>query len=155
VRPPLWRAAADLIRPIERGGLEMQSAIVRHVLIVDDNVSFAENIAEILEIYGHTTRIAGSAEQAFPSGREYQPDIVVTDYRLPGISGPVFVRQFLATHARVRAMVISAYTDAKTIDAATEAGAAFMAKPLDFTLLERWVADAPASTPSATRTPSS
>jgi len=39
----------------------MQAAIVRHVLIVDDNVSLAENIAEILQIYGHTTRIAGSA----------------------------------------------------------------------------------------------
>ena len=119
-------------------------AIVRHVLIVDDNVSLAENVAEILQIYGHSTRIAGSAEQAFPSGRDDQPDVVVTDYRLPGISGAIFVRRFLATHARGRAMVISASTDAKTIDAATEAGAAFMAKPLDFTLLERWVADAPA-----------
>jgi len=65
----------------------------------------------------------------------------VTDYRLPGITGAAFVKQFLATHARVRAMVISAYTDAKTIDAAMEAGATFMAKPLDFTLLGHWVGE--------------
>jgi FixJ family two-component response regulator len=63
----------------------------------------------------------------------------VTDYRLPGINGAVFVRQLLAARTRVRAMVISAYTDATTIAAATDAGATFMAKPLDFALLGRWV----------------
>ena len=31
------------------------------VLIVDDNVGLAENIAEILEIDGHTTVVAASA----------------------------------------------------------------------------------------------
>lgn len=123
----------------------MAAVTVRHVLIVDDNVSLAENIAEILQIYGHTTRVAGCAEEAFPAGREDQPDIVVTDYRLPGISGPAFVKQFLATHAGVRAMVISAYTDANTIDAAADAGAAFMAKPLDFARLGQWVGEGPAS----------
>lgn len=116
----------------------------RHVLIVDDNLSLAENIAEILQIDGHTTRVAGSAEEAFPAGREDHPDVVVTDYRLPGISGATFVKQVLATRRGVRAMVISAYTDAKTMDAATDAGAAFMAKPLDFKLLGRWVDEAPA-----------
>jgi DNA-binding NtrC family response regulator len=65
--------------------------------------------------------------------------VVVTDYRLPGINGAAFVKQFLATHTHVRAMVISAYTDATTIGAATDAGAAFMAKPLDFEVLGRWV----------------
>jgi DNA-binding NtrC family response regulator len=111
----------------------------RQVLIVDDNLALAENIAEILQIEGHTIRVAGSAEEAFPSGREDEPDVVVTDYRLPGINGAVFVRQLLAAHTHVRAMVISAYTDATTIEAVTDAGAAFMAKPLDFALLGRWV----------------
>jgi DNA-binding NtrC family response regulator len=111
----------------------------RQILIVDDNLALAENIAEILQIDGHATRVAGSAEEAFPSGREDEPDVVVTDYRLPGINGAVFVRQLLAARTRVRAMVISAYTDATTIAAATDAGATFMAKPLDFALLGRWV----------------
>ena len=39
----------------------------RQVLIIDDNLSLAENIAEILQIDGHTTRVAGSAEEAFPN----------------------------------------------------------------------------------------
>jgi len=122
----------------------MAAVILRHVLIVDDNLNLAENIAEILQLDGHTTRVAGSAEEAFPTAREDRPDIIVTDYRLPGISGTAFVKQFLAMYTQVRAMVMSAYTDAKTMDAATDAGATFMAKPLDLTVLGRWVAEGPA-----------
>jgi len=113
----------------------------RHVLIVDDNLSLAENIAEILQLDGHITRFVGSAEEAFPNALEDEPDVVVSDYRLPGINGAVFVKEFLGTHTHARAMVISAYTDATTIAAAKNAGATFMAKPLDFRLLGRWVCE--------------
>jgi DNA-binding NtrC family response regulator len=113
----------------------------RHVLIVDDNLSLAENIAEILQIDGHITRFVGSAEEALPNALEDEPDVVVSDYRLPGINGAVFVKEFLGTHTHARAMVISAYTDATTIAAAKNAGATFMAKPLDFRLLGRWVCE--------------
>jgi DNA-binding NtrC family response regulator len=113
----------------------------RHVLIVDDNLSLAENIAEILRLDGHLTRFVGSAEEAFPNALEDEPDVVVSDYRLPGINGAVFVKEFLGTHTHARAMVISAYTDATTIAAAKNAGATFMAKPLDFRLLGRWVCE--------------
>jgi DNA-binding NtrC family response regulator len=113
----------------------------RHVLIVDDNLSLAENIAEILRLDGHITRFVGSAEEAFPNALEDEPDVVVSDYRLPGVNGAVFVKEFLGTHTHARAMVISAYTDATTIAAAKNAGATFMAKPLDFRLLGRWVCE--------------
>jgi len=116
----------------------------RRVLIIDDNVSLAENIAEILEIHGHATEVAASAEEAFPKALENEPDVVVTDFRLPGLSGAVFVRQFLMKRMHVRAMVISAYTDDTTIEEARNAGAAFMPKPLDFLRLSRWVGEASA-----------
>jgi len=111
----------------------------RQVLIVDDNLSLAENIAELLQGGGHTTEVAGSAEDALPRVLEDEPDVVVTDYRLPGVNGAVFVKQFLMTHVHVRAMVISAYTDEATVEETRSAGATFMAKPLDLALLERWV----------------
>ena len=113
----------------------------RHVLIVDDNLSLAENIAEILQIDGHITRFVGSAEEAFSNALGDEPDVVVTDYRLPGMNGATFVKEFLWTHTHARAMVISAYTDTTTIAAATSAGATFMAKPLDLKLLGRWVGE--------------
>jgi DNA-binding response OmpR family regulator len=114
----------------------------RLVLIIDDNLELAENIAEILQMDGHLAHIAGSAEAAFPMALENEPDVVVTDYRLPGINGANFLKQFLETRTHVRAMVISAYTDEATMIEARDAGAAFMAKPLDFKLLGRWVREA-------------
>lgn len=57
--------------------------------------------------------------------------MVVTDYRLPGISGVALVKQFRAARMSVRAMVISAYTDDTTINEATAAAAAFMPNPLN------------------------
>jgi two-component system CheB/CheR fusion protein len=111
----------------------------RRVLIIDDNVDLAENIAEILQIDGHLTEVAASGEEALQKVRERQPDVVVTDYRLPGISGAVFVERFRRKQAAILAVVISAYTDDDTIREAREAGAAFMAKPVDFKVLSRWI----------------
>lgn len=113
----------------------------RRVLIVDDNVALAENIAEILAIEGHATEVATSAEEALTKLRLVAPDVVVTDYRLPGISGAAFVRQFRQACRSVQAVVISAYTDDRTIRETKEAGAAFIAKPVDFILLSRLVRD--------------
>jgi DNA-binding NtrC family response regulator len=111
----------------------------RRVLIIDDNVDLAENIAEILQIDGHLTEVAGSAEEALHKVLERQPDVVVTDYRLPGISGALFVEQFRRERPPIFAVVISAYTDDDTMREAREVGATFMAKPLDFKVLSRWI----------------
>ena len=64
---------------------------------------------------------------------------MVTDYRLPGISGAAFVRLFCKTRTKVVAVVISAFTDDATIKDASDAGATFMPKPVDFKLLARFV----------------
>jgi DNA-binding NtrC family response regulator len=115
----------------------------RRVLIVDDNVDLAENIAEILQMDGHLTEVAASAEEALGASKA-APDVVVTDYRLPGINGVEFLKRFRQTNARVVAVVISAYTDERTVADAKKAGAAFVAKPVDFGLLARLVDQAPA-----------
>jgi CheY-like chemotaxis protein len=111
----------------------------RRVLIIDDNVALAENIAEILQIDGHLAEVAASAEEALPKARELGPDVIVTDYRLPGMSGVAFIRQFRQIRTSVLAVVISAYSDEATKNEAEGAGATFIAKPVDFNLLVRVV----------------
>ena len=111
----------------------------RRVLIIDDNVNLAENIAEMLEIEGFATQVAASAEEGAEMAREEEPDVVVTDYHLPGLNGADFVRAFRVGHLNVRAIVISADTDDATMQKAAEAGATFIAKPFDLGLLGRCV----------------
>ncbi len=116
----------------------------RRVLIVDDNVELAENIAEILESEGHRTDVAVSAEEALRMVPIYAPEVVVTDYRLPGMNGAQLVRTLRIGGLRARAVVISAHTDDSTVQEATEAGADFVPKPLDLTKLSLLVGHTPA-----------
>jgi DNA-binding response OmpR family regulator len=110
-------------------------------LVVDDDVAFADNLAEIFEIDGHATQVAASAEEAFAKALENEPDVVVTDYCLPGMNGAAFVKQLRATRTRIHAMVISAYTDDMTVGEVTDAGASFLAKPVDVRRLNRWISE--------------
>jgi CheY-like chemotaxis protein len=105
------------------------------VLVVDDNQDLAENIAEILMLRGFAPTIASSAEEALPKALPDGPKLVVTDYRLPGMTGAELVRRIRAQRRSIRAVVISAYTDDQTIAAAREAGADFLSKPVDLTAL--------------------
>jgi len=113
---------------------------IRSVLIVDDNQDLAENIAEILSMRGFTTEIATSAEEALPKALPDGPGILITDYRLPGMSGAELVRAVREMRQAVRAVVISAYTDERTISAARSAGADFLPKPVDFASLSQLLA---------------
>jgi DNA-binding NtrC family response regulator len=114
----------------------------RRVLIVDDNVQLAENIAEILEFDGHLTNVAVSAEDALTKVPICSPEVVVTDYRLPGMNGVQLVRTLRNAGLRARAVVISAHTDDSTIQEAADAGADFVPKPLDLKRLSVLVGDA-------------
>lgn len=113
----------------------------RRVLIIDDNVDLAENIAEILQMDGHAIEVAASAEEALPKAMHIDPEVVVTDYRLPGINGAAFVRQFRQSRPKFCAVVISAYTDDDTVSEARNAGATFLPKPVDFRVLSDFVRD--------------
>jgi DNA-binding NarL/FixJ family response regulator len=55
------------------------------------------------------------------------------------MNGADFVRHVCGSRAKVFAILISAYTDERTIKAARDAGATFMSKSIDYQLLVRWV----------------
>jgi two-component system CheB/CheR fusion protein len=110
-------------------------ADTRRVLIVDDNVGLAENIAEALELEGHETRVAITAAEGLTQATSWSHDVIITDYRLPDSSGANLLRQLRALGVRVKAVVISAYTDDSTIEDARSAGAAFVPKPVDLSIL--------------------
>ena len=108
-------------------------------LVVDDNVNFADNIAEFLEIDGWDTDVAASGEEALSKAPGREPTIVVTDYRLPGMNGTEFVERYRKEHPQVMAVVISAHDDERMIKSAIAVGAAFLPKPVDFAVLSRLI----------------
>jgi CheY-like chemotaxis protein len=91
----------------------------RRVLVVDDNLGLAENLAELVELRGHSAVVATSAEAALAEASAHPPDVLVTDYRLPGMSGAGLVRRLREAGIHAVAIVISAFTDDETIDDAS------------------------------------
>jgi DNA-binding NtrC family response regulator len=109
------------------------------VLIVDDNIALAENLAEILELEGYGTEVAASAEEALPKALAGDHVVVVTDFRLPGMDGAELVSHVRRVRAHLRCIVISAFTDESTVRRAQEAGARFLPKPVDLVRLSSLV----------------
>ena len=110
-----------------------------HVLIVDDNLAYAQNIAEILETRGCRTAVFETAEEALPRALAPEVTCVITDYRLPGMNGVELVRRLRLEQPRVLSILISAFADDEVVDGARALGAEFLPKPVDFGLLDRIV----------------
>ncbi len=64
-----------------------QEARKRVVLIVDDEQPLAQAIAATLDLEGLETALAYDGNQALKLARELQPDLILLDVMLPGISG--------------------------------------------------------------------
>lgn len=112
------------------------------ILVVDDHVQLAENIAEILEFQGWTTIIAESAEQALTTLEQELVDALLTDYKLPGLNGAELIRELRRRGRNIPAVVMSAYSDDDTIEDSLAAGAReVLGKPVAISKLMDLVAD--------------
>ena len=108
------------------------------MLIVDDNVGLAENIAEILAFDGHYhgrrgKRRRGACAMALASDARGPGDRL----SVAGINGADLVKQFWKMRTPVCAVVISAYTDERTMRGGHGRGRQIVAKPVDFGLLSQ------------------
>jgi CheY-like chemotaxis protein len=61
----------------------------KHILVVDDETAVREAIAMLLMIDGHTVTEAGNGEEALERFKEETFDLVITDFRMPGMTGDV------------------------------------------------------------------
>jgi len=57
------------------------------VLIIDDEQDFATALAERLRLRGYEATAIFSPDEALATTKEMQPDVVLLDLRLPGVSG--------------------------------------------------------------------
>ena len=131
--PERSRPVAENLRPFA------EAAPSTRVLIVDDNLALAENIAEILGFEGYETDVAASAEDALPKAMADGLAVIVTDFKLPGIDGAELVERVRLSGKAIHCIMISAYTDDATMDRAQRAGAHFIAKPVDLVALAQHI----------------
>lgn len=101
------------------------------ILVVDDHIALAENIAEMLEMDGYQTSIAGSAAEALAAFSE-QIDALITDFRMTDGNGAELIAEIRRRGSRIPAVVMTAYADDAMENACTTAGAlAVLPKPVE------------------------
>ncbi|MGH7725484.1 MAG: sigma-54-dependent transcriptional regulator [Candidatus Eiseniibacteriota bacterium] len=104
------------------------------VLVVDDYRTTADSLVEQLESWGHEARATYTGEQALELLETFQPEIIVSDLKLPGISG---VDVLSTVHERTLDVEFILLTGQDMIETdtaikATKMGAYdFLTKPID------------------------
>lgn len=102
------------------------------VLIVEDDEGLARLLAEETSDAGTHSRWVVSAEAALPLLSDWEPDLVVSDLRLPGAGGMDLLEHVNAMHARPGFLVITAFgTISQAVDALKAGADDFLTKPLD------------------------
>lgn len=95
------------------------------VLLVDDHAVVREGYRRLLEQHGNIAVVgeAGTAIEAQLLFRQLNPDVVVMDIALPGISGIEALRNMVALRPAARILMFSMYEDAIYADRSLQAGA--------------------------------
>jgi len=81
----------------------------RTILVVDDNVDAAMTLTALLKAWGHAAQAVYNGPAAIEAMRNFQPDIILLDIGLPGMSGYDVVRRLRAEPA-AQGVVIAALT---------------------------------------------
>ena len=81
-----------------------------YILIVEDELVLAHQLAVALESAGHETALARTAKQGVDAAREAVPDLVLLDLRLPDGSGLDVISELLEHDPSVRAATTSPST---------------------------------------------
>jgi CheY-like chemotaxis protein len=103
------------------------------ILIVDDQRDIVRLIHSTLDTLGHKLEIveSPSGEEALLEASRKKVDLLVSDYRLPGMTGVELMEKIRLRHTEAKAILITGMTDKKSRDEMLNAGAfALFDKPI-------------------------
>lgn len=111
------------------------------VLIVDDDAAVLSLLADFFTERGDTVETAESGLDALEAIRRQRPDAVLLDIRMPGPSGVEVLRRIREIDPALAVIMITANDDEALARETLRMGALdYIAKPFDFTYLERAMA---------------
>lgn len=105
------------------------------LLIVDDEADIRDALAELIDVTFPTTEIrtAKDGASALDELESWSPDVIVSDYRMPGMHGLDFLREAQSRHGPIPSILLTAYDQRGDAVAAAQEGIIrrFYGKPPD------------------------
>ena len=118
---------------------------MRRILVVDDDPTVRVALHDALAGGEVDVAVAESAERGLAMLADVQPELVLSDIRMPGLDGIALLRLLKERTPATDVILMTAYDDMPTVVAAMREGAFdFLTKPLDLQELRRVVARAAA-----------
>jgi DNA-binding NtrC family response regulator len=105
----------------------------RKVLLIDDDASLRRVMVMQLEEIGCDVVAAASGNEALALMEEVTPALVITDLRIPGMTGMELLKLIRADHPELTVIMVTAYGTVRTAVEAMKAGAYdYLTKPIDY-----------------------
>lgn len=124
--------------------LVMRNSRQRTLLLVDDEESIVSALRRLLRPDGYHIVTANSGAQGLQRLAENSVDVIVSDQRMPTMTGVDFLRRAKELYPDTVRMVLSGYTELQSITDAVNEGAIykFLTKPWDDERLRSHIAEA-------------
>jgi len=131
-----------------------QGEAMNAVWVVDDDRSIRWVLEKALAREGIAHKSFASVYEVTQALQHGEPEVIVTDIRMPGESGLVLLGKLKESHPTVRVIIMTAYSDLDSAVAAFQGGAfEYLPKPFDIdhalALIRRASAEVPAPSPVA------
>ncbi len=119
-------------RYVEHEGLS-QRQDTHSLLLVDDEENILSAVNRVLRRDGYRIYMATSAAEAFDILARNDVEVILSDQRMPGVSGTEFLSKVKEMYPRTVRIMLSGYTDLKAVTEAINRGAIykFLIKPWD------------------------
>ncbi len=107
------------------------------LLIIDDDESIRESLKLVLSQAGYKIFDVPDAEQALEILEKVHPDLIISDIKLPGMSGIELLNKVKILDGNLPFIVITAYEDtSSTIEAIQQGAYDYIEKPLEIERLK-------------------
>ena len=111
-----------------------------NLLIVDDELGMRQFLTHLLQREGHVVRVAENGRVALAQLQQQAPDLIISDIRMPDMSGVDLLRAAKELHPEVEVIMMTAFANVDTAREAFLIGAYdFVQKPFDNDLLKEVV----------------
>jgi DNA-binding NtrC family response regulator len=102
------------------------------VLLIDDETEFVSALAERLRLRNYSARSAYPAEDALEIVRSDMPDVVLLDFRMPGMDGVEVLKRIKEIDSTIEVIMLTGHGDIQSIEEAIKGGAyEYIMKPIN------------------------
>ena len=107
------------------------------IMVVDDEPTVRYTFDRYLTRAGHEVLAVETAEEALNRIAAFEPELVITDVRMPGMSGLQLLEKLRSSLPDVDVLVMTGFEDMQSAISAIKAGAYdYLVKPLEFDQIE-------------------